>query len=100
MVSKRDEFTPTTRQKAAQRVGYLCSCPWCRKLTTGPSKEGDDKISSVGEAAHICAAAPGGPRFDPNMTPKERKSINNCIWFLNKIVIIINNIFISTKFHA
>lgn len=41
-----------------------------------------DSSSSVGtgEAAHICAAAPGGPRYDPAMTPKERTSAENGIW--------------------
>ena len=35
---------------------------------------------NIGEAAHICAAAPGGPRYDPSMTPEQRKSASNGIW--------------------
>ena len=31
-------------------------------------------------AAHICAAAQGGPRYDASMTPEERKSFENGIW--------------------
>lgn len=38
------------------------------------------KTSLTGQAAHICAAAPGGKRYDVNMTPEERSSIDNCIW--------------------
>ena len=34
----------------------------------------------IGIAAHICAAAPGGPRYDPTMTPEQRSSIENGIW--------------------
>ena len=35
---------------------------------------------NVGEAAHICAAAPGGPRYDGNMTSDERRGADNGIW--------------------
>ena len=34
----------------------------------------------VGEAAHITAAASGGPRFDPSMSQEDRWSILNGIW--------------------
>jgi tetratricopeptide (TPR) repeat protein len=34
----------------------------------------------VGVAAHICAAAPMGPRFDALMTPQQRSHISNGIW--------------------
>jgi hypothetical protein len=34
----------------------------------------------LGEASHICAAAPGGPRYDPGMSEAERRSAKNGIW--------------------
>lgn len=34
----------------------------------------------LGEAAHITAAAPGGPRYDPTLTAAERKAAENGIW--------------------
>lgn len=34
----------------------------------------------LGEASHICAAAPGGPRYDPGMSETERRSSKNGIW--------------------
>lgn len=34
----------------------------------------------LGEASHICAAAPGGPRYDPGMSEGERRSPKNGIW--------------------
>lgn len=71
MGTNRDDFTKSIIDKAAKRVGYRCSCPDCRVATVGPSDEGELKTSIIGEASHICAAAPGGPRFDPNMTPEE-----------------------------
>jgi tetratricopeptide (TPR) repeat protein len=34
----------------------------------------------LGVAAHITAAAPGGPRFDPNLSQAQRSGIGNAIW--------------------
>ena len=77
--SKRDNFTETTRHRIGKQAGWHCSCPWCRRPTVGSNSEGDDVID-VGIAAHIRAAAPGGPRYDPDMSPEERKSVSNGIW--------------------
>ncbi len=62
------------------RAGCRCSMTGCGALTTGPSAEGDDKVINVGVAAHIHAAAPGGRRYDANMTSEQRTSIKNGIW--------------------
>ena len=75
----RDEFTGNTRLKIAKRAGWLCSAPLCRCHTEGSNAGGDGEIS-IGVAAHICAAAPGGPRYDPGMTPEQRRSPDNGIW--------------------
>ncbi|WP_445673346.1 hypothetical protein ACUDA6_22890 [Pseudomonas ceruminis] len=37
-------------------------------------------MTNVGKAAHICAASPGGARFDAGMTSNERKAFSNGIW--------------------
>ncbi|WP_222029983.1 hypothetical protein [Rhizobium leguminosarum] len=34
----------------------------------------------VGDAAHICAAAPGGRRYDETMSREGRSGIGNAIW--------------------
>lgn len=34
----------------------------------------------LGIAAHITAASPGGPRYDPTLTPEDRRSEKNGIW--------------------
>ncbi len=80
LASNRDDFSETTKSNAAKRVGYRCSFKDCNRPTIGASLENKNKASSIGVAAHICAAAPGGPRYDSNMTPEERKDISNCIW--------------------
>lgn len=80
MAKNRDDFSEKTKRLAAGRVGYRCSCPTCDAVTIGSSMESTLKTSLTGQAAHICAAAPGGKRYDVNMTPEERSSIDNCIW--------------------
>ena len=37
-------------------------------------------MSNIGVAAHITAAAPGGPRYDPAMSSSARQAIKNGVW--------------------
>jgi hypothetical protein len=75
----RDEFTEKTKLQIAKRTSWLCSNPECRRETVGSNSDGTGEIL-LGIAAHICAAAPGGPRYDPNQTPAQRRSPDNGIW--------------------
>ena len=75
MSNNRDDFSPATKELLANRVGRKCSNPACRKLTCG-ANEDPQKVTSIGVAAHICAAAKGGPRYDATMTSQERKLID------------------------
>lgn len=77
-MTKRNDFNGPVRTALALRAGYRCAM--CDCATVGPSDEAPDASASVGVAAHICAAAPGGRRYDPKMTPAERSDINNGIW--------------------
>ena len=77
--NSRDEFTEKTKLQIAKRAGWLCSDPSCRRPTVGSNSDGDGVIN-LGVAAHICAAAPDGPRYDPTMTRDQRRSPNNGIW--------------------
>ena len=79
MARNRDDFSQKTLTQIAKRAGWLCSFPSCRTLTVGATADGDGEIN-IGTAAHICAAAPGGPRYDEKMTPDERSSAKNGIW--------------------
>lgn len=74
----RDEFRKTTIRQIAQRAGYRCSNPGCLRPTIGP--DGGSDTTNIGVAAHITAAAEGGPRFDPNLTGEERSATENGIW--------------------
>lgn len=77
MNKNRDDFTSATKNIIAKRSAYICSNPSCRKLTIMPK---GNKTICIGVAAHICAAAKGGPRYKSSMTQEERSSIQNGIW--------------------
>jgi hypothetical protein len=77
--TNRDEFTEKTKQQIGKRAGWLCSDPSCRRPTVGANSVGDGEIS-VGTAAHICAAAPDGPRYDAGQSSEQRRSAKNGIW--------------------
>jgi hypothetical protein len=79
-VATRDDFPASVKDELARRAGFRCSRPDCRAPTSGPSDTSRTGASSVGVAAHITAAAPGGPRYDPCMTPRERQSASNGVW--------------------
>lgn len=74
----RDDFSAKTKGYLALRANHSCSI--CSVSTSGPSDESPEKAVNIGVASHICAASPGGPRYDPNMTPEERVNITNAIW--------------------
>jgi hypothetical protein len=77
--SNRDEFTPATKRAIERQARGHCSNPTCRRLTHSATSDGGGEIN-IGVASHICAAASGGPRYDENMTPEQRRSTDNGIW--------------------
>lgn len=87
---QRDEFPEATKRAIAARVAYRCSNPECRAPTTGPQVEAG-KILNVGVAAHISAAAPGGPRYDLALSPGQRSDIANAIWLCQNCAKLIDN---------
>ncbi|MEE5105349.1 hypothetical protein V2J92_12425 [Pseudomonas alliivorans] len=74
----RDDFKQSTIKKLRDRVAHRCSNPNCRVATSAPQDE--EGVTNVGKAAHICAASPGGARYDVSMTSNERKAFSNGIW--------------------
>lgn len=86
----RDDFTGLTKENLARRVGFQCSNEGCRRPTSGPHTL-DDKSVSIGVAAHITAASPGGPRYDPQLAPNERSSITNAIWLCQACAKLIDS---------
>jgi hypothetical protein len=89
-VAVRDDFDDKTKEMLARRVGYRCSNPNCRKLTSGPQTD-PAKAVNIGVAAHITAASPGGPRYASKLSPGERKSIDNGIWLCQNCAKLVDN---------
>ena len=89
MIGLRDDFSIKTKEELAKRVAYKCSNPQCRVPTIGP-KDGTNGTVSIGEAAHICAASPGGKRYDNSMSPEQRSSYENGIWLCRNCAAMID----------
>lgn len=90
MQDNRDDFTDKTKELMARRTGWRCSNPFCRVLTCGAGEEADTAMN-VGVAAHICAASPGGKRYDPSMTRETRRHISNGIWMCQTCAKLIDS---------
>lgn len=86
----RDDFPKPVLDTLAKRVGYRCSNPACRKLTSGPHTD-DTKVLNVGVGSHITAASPGGPRYDPSLSQEQRRSQDNGIWLCQNCGKLVDN---------
>lgn len=86
----RDDFKPDVKELLAKRVGMRCSNPNCRQPTSGP-QEDPNKALNIGVAAHIAAASELGPRYDPLMSPQERRSEANGIWLCQNCAKLVDN---------
>ncbi|SDH52216.1 hypothetical protein ACQ86K_12795 [Mucilaginibacter sp. P19] len=80
MKAGRDDFSVDTKRILGSRVAYKCCYPGCNITTIGPDTNNNNKVVNVGKAAHIHAAAQGGPRYIPDMSIEDRRSVNNGIW--------------------
>ena len=85
----RDDFSARTKEILAKRVTYKCSNPECKKPTIGPNSD-PNKTVLIGVAAHITAAAVGGPRYNLDLTPEERVDIDNGIWLCQNCSTLID----------
>jgi len=74
----RDEFSGAVKTVLAQRAAGRCSNQDCGAVTSGPGADPDSAVN-VGVAAHITAASPCGPRYDPALTPAARAAAPNGI---------------------
>jgi len=86
----RDDFPAAVKDLLAKRVAQRCSNLGCRQPTSGP--QGDPtKAVNIGVAAHISAASPDGPRFDPTLTAKQRSTPENGIWLCQNCAKLVDN---------
>lgn len=71
--SNRDNIPISVYKRLALKSCNICANPDCRCILSG------EDGYNIGEAAHICAASPGGPRYDEHQTPEQRNSLDNII---------------------
>lgn len=83
-----DDFPIAVKELLAKRVAQGCSK--CGHPTSGP-QEDPTKAINLGVAAHITAASPGGPRYDPMMDSAQRRSADNGIWLCQTCAKLIDN---------
>jgi hypothetical protein len=88
--TKRHNFPAGIVVKVAERAAYICSNPSCHRVTIGPDQSASHLSIKTGEAAHICAASPGGPRYDMSQSEAERKGISNAIWLCGSCADLID----------
>ncbi len=90
MTKSRDDFSKVVADALGKRAAFICSNADCRVLTLAPSDENESKFLYIGNAAHICAAAKGGPRYIAEMTPEERKAATNGIFLCSNCAEMID----------
>ena len=86
----RDDFSAATKELLAKRVGFRCSNPECQQPTSGPQVDPHGTVN-VGVAAHISAAASGGPRCEPDLTAEQRCDSTNGIWLCQTCAKLVDN---------
>ena len=67
-----------------------CSNPDHGVVTSGPHDD-PTRATNIGVAAHITAASPGGPRYDPAMSEGGRSSAENGIWLCQNCAKLVDS---------
>ncbi len=77
---QRDPVPSSQEKVVITRSGNSCAYPSCGVELVAEGQHPSDLAKPVGKVAHICAASPGGPRYDPNMSTVERGSASNLMY--------------------
>lgn len=86
----RSTFGEATKRTLADRAARRCANPSCGASTSGPQTD-PAKTLNVGVAAHISAASPGGPRYDPALTDEQRSAPENGLWLCQTCAKLVDN---------
>ena len=89
-MNARDEFPLSVKRVLASRAGHRCSNPRHGAPTSAPHDD-EGKSVNIGVAAHISAAAEGGPRFNPTLSQEGRADIANAIWLCQNCAKLIDS---------
>ena len=88
-MQSRDEFLKGIKDALADRVARRCSNPDCQAITSGPQTD-PSRATNIGVAAHITAAAEGGPRYDSSLSAEQRSAAENGIWLCQNCAALID----------
>lgn len=86
----RDDFSAPVKSALRMRAALICSNPNCRKQTAAPSESDPESFVCLGKAAHITAAAQGGPRYNHAISTEARKAISNAIYLCGSCADLID----------
>jgi hypothetical protein len=86
----RSDFSIETKRILAERANSRCSRPQCHAATSGPQLD-PARALNLGVAAHITAASPDGPRYNPNLTDDQRRHPDNGIWLCQNCGKLVDN---------
>lgn len=87
----RDDFTRHTKSKLAESANGRCVRPGCGRLTQCTDPVTNLRVN-FGAAAHDSAASSGGPRFDPFLTPEQRRAFENGAWLCMSCATIVDRL--------
>ncbi len=76
MANAARNYSKVTIKKLFGLSRNLCYWPGCEENMAGVDWP---EVNAI--IAHICAASPGGPRYDPNMTDTDRADFPNLMLF-------------------
>ncbi len=74
----REDFTPATVKRIAQKAMYICANEGCLRFTGYGTTEGNAR--AIADAAHIAPASASGPRASSGGTADPRTDEANGIW--------------------
>lgn len=89
MARRVTDFPRGIRDRLRNRVNALCSNPKCIAPTLAKTHSAAD-FQEGGEAAHITAANPGGPRYDGSLSDRQRSDFDNGIWLCRRCARMID----------
>lgn len=92
MNNNRQNFSQLTRWQLAMSVNLRCVRPGCGLVTHFYDPSRNETINIQGQAAHIHAASPLGPRYEPELTADQTRSFSNGVWLCANCATLIDRL--------
>lgn len=92
MIKNRQNFSQLNRWQLAMSVNFRCARPGCGLVTHFYDPSRNKTINIQGQAAHIHAASPRGPRYEPDLTAEQTRSFKNGVWLCANCATLIDRL--------